>query len=300
MSSAAFRFAFVVLLAMTAGPALAPATVGAEPEQPPLLDDEQRSVILELEGYADLAEDETLKEIRQEALSNAKRQAVEAAGSTIRSKTRVENFVVDFDQVVQQAEGRVQVLEMEDMGVQPDNRYKVRIKAEVEFVLRPKTDEAAQEMTSNPDGPLTVRVWSEAKTYRAGEKIRLKLQANRDCFLRVVDVMPDGNIVQLLPNAHRRYTHFKGGRVYEIPGPGDRFDLTVTPPFGTDEIKVYASEKPLGEASMTPLQDGLGLYRGTQAQLGSRLRGVQVAPTDKASAQSAEFVEATWRITTRP
>jgi hypothetical protein len=50
--------------------------------------------------------------------------------------------------------------------------------------------------------------------------------------------------VQLLPNSYRAENYFNGGVVYEVPSGNDRFDLEVSPPFGKENIFVYASSSP--------------------------------------------------------
>ena len=51
-------------------------------------DQEKRSCIQEVDGYAYLSEEKTLSQIRSAAFANAKRQAVENARTFIRSKTQ--------------------------------------------------------------------------------------------------------------------------------------------------------------------------------------------------------------------
>ena len=52
-------------------------------------DQEKRSMIQEVDGYAYLSEDKTLAQTRSAAMANAKRQAVEQAKTYISSKTKV-------------------------------------------------------------------------------------------------------------------------------------------------------------------------------------------------------------------
>ena len=54
-------------------------------------------------------------------------------------------------------------------------------------------------------------------------------------------------MVQILPNPYRNENYFQGGAVYEIPSGNDRFDLEISPPFGKENITVYASTSPLGQ-----------------------------------------------------
>ena len=137
------------------------------------------------------------------------------------------------------------------------------------------------------------------KHYREGESIEIYLQGNRDFYARIVDITSGGEIVQLLPNGYRKDTLFKGGRTYKVPDDRDGFDLKVTPPFGEDQIVVYASEVPLGDVPMENLGQGLSSFKGTRGALGVRTRGIAVAPVASGGKSGpAEFYEGAWTLTT--
>lgn len=265
-----------------------------------LPDQEKRSSIHTVDGYAYLSENMTISQLRAAAFATAKRQALEAAKTHIKAKTKVKDFQVDYDMIWSNAEGAVTVLEQKDHGLDGNTmRYHVWIKAEVLYDLKPKKPEAYQTAIMNSDAPLTVKVWTDKKHYRKGENIRVFIQGNRDFYARIVDVTSGGQIIQLLPNEYRRISFFRGGEVYTIPGRGDRFDLQVVPPYGEDHIVVYASEVPLGEVAMNPIGQGLSQYRGLQKNLAVKTRGVEVAGSGIDFDSGAEFYEATWTLTTK-
>ena len=66
------------------------------------------------------------------------------------------------------------------------------------------------------------------------------MKGNKPFYVRVVYEDADGSILQLLPNPYRQDNYFNGGVVYEIPSGNDRFELEVSPPFGEENIVVYA------------------------------------------------------------
>ncbi|MCP3950793.1 MAG: DUF4384 domain-containing protein [Desulfobacterales bacterium] len=272
-------------------------------------DEEKRSSIHEVDGYAYLSETMTLEQVRNAAITTAKRQAVERAKTYIESNTTVENFEVTQDQIKGKSHGTVTVLEMKDLGVVDNTRYHVWIKAEVEYGIKPAgmADSGGQPdrlsaTHLDPQAPLTVRVWTSKKEYKSGEHILVYMQGNRDFYARIVDITSSGDIIQLLPNEFRQQDRFEAGRTYQIPGEGDRFDLKVTPPFGEDRIVVYASEVPLGSVNMNSAGAGLGAFGGSQESLGIRTRGISVTATGKKSpSQSgAAFYESTWKLRTGP
>jgi hypothetical protein len=261
-------------------------------------DHEKRSCIQEVDGYAFLSEDMTISQTRAAAFSNAKRQAVEMAQTFIQSKTQIENFILKFDQVTADTAGAVTILEQKDLGIEDNTRYHVWIKAEVEYAISPQGGSAAVPDVMDKGKPLTVKVWTSKKSYKAGETIEIYVQGNRDFYARILNVTSRGDIIQLLPNEYRRINFFKSGKVYKIPDKGDQFDLKVAPPYGEDQIMVYASEVPLGEVDMEKIGQGLGRFRGSRNKLSFQTRGLKVVASKQGFPSGAEFYEATWTLTT--
>ena len=261
-------------------------------------DHEKRSCIQAVDGYAYLSENMTLAQTRAAAFTNAKRQALEAGRTYIQSKTKVKDFQVEYDIIWSDAEGSVTILEQKDYGVKDNTRYHVWIKAEVKYELKAKGQIPAQKQVMDKGAPLTVRVWTSKKEYRAGESIQVYVQGNRDFYARIVDITSSGDIVQLLPNDYRKVDFFKAAIVYKIPGEGDHFDLKVTAPFGEDQIVVYASEVPVGRVDMEGAGQGLRRYRGNRESLATMTRGIEVTPTSPSSDSGTEFYEATWTLRT--
>lgn len=282
-------------------------------------DQEKRSCIQSVDGFSYLSEDKTIAELRTAALNNAKQQALANAKTYIRSRTEVEDFILKSDEVLIAAEGTVTILEQKDNGIIDNSRYHVWIKAEVEYQLGEPSGSIQQKNMAAADvhpaatgtvsqeinlpsasAPLTVRLWSPKKHYKKGEKIEIFLRGNRDFYARIVDINDQGDIVQLLPNGYRTRSFFKGGTTYKIPDEEDRFDLTVSPPFGKDTIIVYASEVPLGQVDMQEIGSGLSVYGGDQKSLAITTRGISVTSkkADPKEPVIAEFYETSHEITT--
>jgi len=272
------------------------AQAGRPAGQGPVPDQERRSSIHEVDGYAYLGGDKTLNQIKTEALSQAKRQALEEAGTYVSSVTDMQNFQVEFDRVWSKAEGMIRVLEQKDHGIE-NNRYHVWIKAEVIYGLKPRHEGAHPDALMDERAPLTVKVWTGKKTYHAGESVVVYVQGNRDFHARIVDITSTGDIVQLLPNKHRANDFFKAGKVYQVPDAGDGFDLRVSEPYGQDRIVVYAGESGLAEVALEPLSRGLGSFKGTKHELDVQSRGLKVVP---GPGKGAGFYEAEWSFTTHP
>ena len=260
-------------------------------------DQEKRSCIQNVDGYAFLSENMTLAETRAAAFGNAKRQAIERSRTYIKSKTNVENFVLKSDEITATSEGAVTILEQKDHGIENNTRYHVWIKAEVEYMLNPgKHVDIANKIEQ--DALLTVKVWTPKKKYKEDEDIEIFILGNRDFYAKIVDITSTGKIIQLLPNEYSKTNFFKGETVYKIPGPDDHFDLTVKAPYGQDQIVVYASEVPLGNLDMEQADNGLRQYRGSRTEFASKTRGIAVVGPDQGTASEAEFYEATWTLRT--
>ena len=265
-------------------------------------DQENRSNIVEVDGYAQLSEERSIRDIRQEAFANARRQALENAETHIKSQTRVENYQLQYDLIESGAEGVVKVLEQKALGIENTSRYHVWIKAEVTYILRPPTEPSQKKVLMSPAAPLTVKVWTDKKTYSDGEYITIHMEGNRDFYARIINIGSNEKVIQLLPNGYRQTNHFRGGQRYQIPGAGDRFSLKVTPPYGQERIVVYASETPMGEIPMKSLGAGLQEYQGSNDDLALRVRSIQpvARPAGDVTPGGTEFYEASWTVETGP
>ncbi|MBT8407744.1 MAG: DUF4384 domain-containing protein [Deltaproteobacteria bacterium] len=265
-------------------------------------DQENRSNIVEVDGYAQLSEERSIRDVRQEAFANARRQALENAETHIKSQTRVENYQLQYDLIESGAEGVVKVLEQKDLGIENNSRYHVWIKAEVTYILRPPTEPSQQKVLMSPEAPLTVKVWTDKKTYSDGEYITIHMEGNRDFYARIINIGSNEKVIQLLPNGYRQTNYFRGGQRYQIPGAGDRFSLKVTPPYGQERIVVYASETPMGDIPMKSLGAGLQEYQGSNDDLAFRVRSIQpvARPAGDVTPEGTEFYEASWTVDTGP
>jgi len=291
-----FSLAVIALLVMFPSFAVSDRAVEVSPDQ------EHRSNIVEVDGYVQLSEEKSIRDIRLEAFANARRQALENAETHIKSQTRVENYQLEYDLIESGAEGVVKVLEQKDFGIENNSRYHVWIKAEVTYVLKPTTEPAKQKALMSPEAPLTVKVWTDKKTYSDGEYITIHMEGNRDFYARIVNIGSNGKVIQLLPNAYRQMHQFRGGQRYQVPGPGDRFSLKVTPPYGQERIVVYASETPMGDIPMKSLGGGLKEYQGSNDDLAFRVRSIQPVARTSADVTSGStgFYEASWVVETGP
>ncbi|MBW2742399.1 MAG: DUF4384 domain-containing protein, partial [Deltaproteobacteria bacterium] len=75
------------------------------------------------------------------------------------------------------------------------------------------------------------------------------------------------------------------------PSGNDRFDLEITPPFGKENITVYASTSPLGKIDLHT-QGGVYFVKTKAKDIGAKTRGIKL--TGKSTGKSgyaSEFAE---------
>lgn len=238
-----------------------------------------QSTITEAEGQACMGDDKSRKDTEQAALSDAKRKAVDYTLTYLESKTEVKNFVLESDIIKAYSNASVRVIEEIEKGwyKDPSSGECFRLKVKAEVLPDKKTMKSAGKEASidDPSSPLNVRVWTDKKEYKNSEKIRIYIRGNKPFYARVVYKDAAGKLVQLFPNPYSSDNYFKGGTVYEIPSGEDRFDLEVSPPFGSESITVYAGSSQLGDLD---LESASGIYdiKTRPADIGVKTRGVKI------------------------
>lgn len=260
-----------------------------------------QSAITDADGYACMGEDKSRRQTEQAAMADAKRRATEFAVTYLKSETQVKDFMLEKDLVSAYTNGTVKVIgELEKSWYKDPamgDCYKVKIKAEVVPDEKEMIKAATTGAPDDPSLPLSIKVWTDKKEYKQGEKIKIYLKGNKPFYARVLYKEAKGEMVQLLPNPYRREAYFNGGVVYEIPSGNDRFDLEVTPPFGEENIIVYGSTAELG--AIEAKENG-SVYQVTtkSTDVGERTRGIKLLETKGKSTAAAEFYEETQNVKT--
>ena len=146
-------------------------------------------------------------------------------------------------------------------------------------------------VTDSGKGSLRVSVSTErgaGAVYREGEKMVVLVTVNKKAWLKVYPVDAGGIVRLIWPNAFTKGKGIEPGDEVRIPGPSDAFAFEMTPPFGTEFVKVIASTKPFSadETAFTEL--------GTDAR-GAMTRGITLGETGAtagATSVAAERAEA--------
>jgi len=264
-----------------------------------------QSTITEAVGSACMGDDKSRKQTEDSALTDAKKKAVEFASTYIKSETEVKNFAFEKDLLSAYSHAEVKLLQEPAKEWYKDPNagdcLKMRIKAEVvpDTAAMQKMAMQSPAVADDPSAPLTVKAWTDKKAYKEGEKIKVYIKGNKPFYARVIYKDASGEMVQILPNPYRTDNYFNGGAMYEIPSGADKFDLEVRPPFGDENIIVYASSAPLGEIKTTTR--GVMLQVTTsERDLGSRTRGIKLTEKkdDGSSHAASEFFEDAVKVMT--
>lgn len=265
-----------------------------------------QSTIKIAEGSACMGDDKSRKQTETAALTDAKRNAVESVKTYVSSATEVKDFELQKDLVSAYANATVEVLETLEKNWYKDpaqgDCYKIKLKAEVipdEKAMKKAKEKASDAALDDPSLPLAVKVWTDKTSYSTGEKIRIYLKGNKPFFARLIYRDAARNNLQLLPNPYRQDNYFQGGVIYEIPSGKDKYELEVNPPFGEENIIVYASVSELGDLNLKE-EGGVYTVKTKSKDIGIKTRGVKVKEIANGNAeQSAEFSEGKVVVKTR-
>ena len=129
--------------------------------------------------------------------------------------------------------------------------------------LQTKNKFAQKVQAINPD--FKVRLWTNKTHYRMGDEIVFSFQAERDCYLNLVDINSQGEMTLLFPNRFYSDNRVRGGRTYSIPDSSYGFKIKAQPPAGTDRVYAIVSTQPLNVFQQDfSSQAFLSIPRGTR------------------------------------
>ncbi len=265
-----------------------------------------QSTIKIAEGSACMGDDKSRKQTEAAALADAKRNAVESVKTYVSSATEVKDFVLQKDLVSAYANATVEVIETLEKSWYKDpvlgDCYKIKLKAEVipdEKAMQIAKEKAKDTVLDDPSLPLAVKVWTDKESYQSGEKIKIYLKGNKPFFARIIYRDAAKTNLQLLPNPYRQDNYFQGGVIYELPSGKDKFELEVNPPFGEENIIVYASVSELGDLNLEE-EGSVYAVKTKSKDIGIKTRGVKVKAASNGKTDApAEFSEGTVVVRTK-
>ncbi len=148
---------------------------------------------------------------------------------------------------------------------------------------------AIQAVQAPPPGsavnPLRVVAWVDHadNTYAQGERVRLFVQTNKDAYVTVLNVGPDGSTTVLFPNRYQTNNRIPANTVTEVPDPASQAQIGVSGTTGAELIKVIATGRPtplFGGAQLT----GAGVFQTIRQRADETARNLSVVMAGPGSA----------------
>ena len=259
-----------------------------------------------LAGYSSIVEatgtsceqDTPLHQIKQLALTDARRNAAESVQASVSSYSKVENYLAIEDLIESYSNAEVKTLEVLSENTS-EGCLNVKIRAEVTPTKNLDQKFISEELLADPTLPLTVKLWVDKNEYAIGEFMSIYVKANKPFYGRLIYTMNDGTKLQLLPNPYRSENRFLGQVLYTVPTAEDAFMLEVSPPVGVEKLTLYASNYPLGDIGKSSMS-GMYLIDNSVTEKEERIktRGIKIKAVAEATPQEqkaqksvAEFTE---------
>jgi len=267
-----------------------------------------QSLVVVADGESCMGLDQSRHQTERLAINEAKRNASESASTDIKSQTLVKDAEVQSDLMRAFAHATVRLINtvhkewINQQGV--GECYHVRIQAEVTPQKEAMEKVANHTAMDDPTKPLKVRIWSDKRAYKQGDRMTLYIKGNKPFYGRVVYQEISGQHIQLLPNPFRQDNYFQGGVTYSLPAGNDRFDLEVSPPFGSEQVTVYASTQPSGSNLHVQNVGSVYVVKTKPEDISMHTRGIKLIDkhSEKTTASTAvrpsEFCETTVTLVT--
>jgi TolB-like protein len=119
------------------------------------------------------------------------------------------------------------------------------------------------------DASFHISVRTDRDSYRLGDRARIYLTANRDCYVTVLNMRSNGEITRLFPNKYDKENFIRANIEHSVPEKGSRYELAISEPPGRESIKVIATSRPvsLGEINTAISADTNVLTRSMHGNL---------------------------------
>ena len=122
---------------------------------------------------------------------------------------------------------------------------------------------SAQSIIVNPvRTDLAVRVWTDRTSnasgipdYQVGDTIRVYASVNRDAYVYLFNIDPDGTVNLILPNnLSDGANYLRAGEVRAFPGTQDAYSFDIVAPYGVNKVLALASAVPLNLNNIVDFQ----------------------------------------------
>jgi hypothetical protein len=131
-------------------------------------------------------------------------------------------------------------------------------------------------------------VWTDKKDYEINEKIVFYVKADKNGYLTMLDVGPNGDITVIFPNKFHRDNFIRAGVTYQVPSPNYGFEFDVRGPAGLERIKAIVT---LNKVSLLKLDLDKG-FHSVKRETTRGTRAIQALSTQVDSVESTAWAEA--------
>ena len=161
--------------------------------------------------------------------------------------------------------------------------------------------QAVQAPSALAANPLGVVAWVDHpdNTYATGERVRLFVQTNKDAWVTVLNVGPDGSTTVLFPNQFQGDNLVRANAVTEVPDAAAQARITVAGASGAELIKVIASSRPMPLFEAAQLGRA-GAFQSVRGQAGQTARTLQVVMEGQEGVEWDVYDKVIRTVTPRP
>lgn len=201
--------------------------------------------------------------------SPAMQAVIDGADAALETSFTIAGSDVLLDLSLREA-GTDKILAVATINV-PRNNFPV----ELQIVPAAAPPVSAPQLAEPTADPIHLQVAShlgDGQTYQEGESVTWFVSADRDAYLLLLYEDVSHNLIQIYPNRYSDKTPIKAGSFVQIPGKKDRFEFTITAPFGLERVRAFASSSPFNPLPATELDNGLSLLQISLDQAINSLR----------------------------
>jgi hypothetical protein len=241
-------------------------------------------------------DDETPLMAKKKAEALARERAVSGYRVWVESSSKVKNFQLQEDLIQTISAGMLHKVAI-DQEEWNGREICVEISAEIdpkdidtEVGRRQDQQEIKDEVTSesfNPDSSFGLRIWLNKADGRfvEGDYLIIKVQADRDAYLKLDYFQANGTVVHLVPNLFRGQALIQKGETYVFGGEDSPERFIISEPFGDEVIKAVASAQPFLEA-LTPKEN----VSESEAYVKTLKKGLSVQPGFKGTKRGIQIM----------
>ena len=154
-----------------------------------------------------------------------------------------------------------------------------------------KLAEIADVSTERSDNMIKISAnkGSKYQVYYEHEVIKFNILVGKPMYVHIYNIDSTGNVNLLYPGAKDKTGKFQPTVLYTIPMESDTWKIVVTPPFGTDNVKVFAFDQELAVPKLNTSTPSKSFAYGKRAL--ARREEIQNDLTEQVSINQEDIVD---------